>query len=133
MADYIVPSELRYSDNHEWVRDLGGGRYRTGITDYAAQHIGDVTYVELPEIGSEIDKDAVDCTIETVKSSEDIFNHVSGQIVAVNDLLSESPETINSDCYGDGWLYEVKADNDDDFASLMTAEEYERFLAEQEN
>jgi len=133
MANYNVPSELRYSENHEWVHYMGGNRYRTGITDYAAQHIGDVTYVELPEVGSEVDKESVDCTIETVKSSEDIFNQIAGHIAVVNDALQETPEIINSDCYGDGWLYDIKADSDDDFTSLMTAEEYEKFLSEQEN
>jgi glycine cleavage system H protein len=133
MANYNVPSELRYSDNHEWVRDMGGNVFRTGVTDYAAQHIGDVTYVELPEVGSEVDKESVDCTVETVKSSEDVFNQVGGHISAVNESLEDTPEVINSDCYGDGWLYEVKTDNDDDFNSLMSAEEYEKFLSEQED
>lgn len=132
MANYNVPSELRYSDNHEWTKDMGGNRYRAGITDYAAQHIGDVTYVELPDPGSEVDKESVDCTIETVKSSEDIFNQVGGLVVAINDALEDTPEIINSDCYGDGWLYEIKAESDDDFNALMSADEYEKFLSEQE-
>jgi len=133
MANYNVPSELRYSRTHEWVMDLGNKRYRLGITDFAAQHAGDITYVELPETETVIDKDGVDCTIETVKSSEDICNQISGTIVAVNDMLEDSPETVSSDCYGDGWLYEVEAESDEDFNSLMTAEEYEEFLATQED
>ena len=133
MSNYNVPSELRYSRTHEWVMDLGNGRYRLGITDFAAQHAGDITYVELPETETVIDKDGVDCTIETVKSSEDICNQITGTVTAVNDMLEDSPETVSSDCYGDGWLYEVEAENDEDFSSLMTAEEYEEFLATQED
>ena len=133
MSNYTVPSELRYSRTHEWVMDLGNKRYRLGITDFAAQHAGDITYVELPETETVIDKDGVDCTIETVKSSEDICNQITGTVIAVNDMLEDSPETVSSDCYGDGWLYEVEAENDEDFSSLMTAEEYEEFLATQED
>ncbi|MBO4710592.1 glycine cleavage system protein GcvH [bacterium] len=133
MSNYNVPSELRYSRTHEWVMDLGNKRYRLGITDFAAQHAGDITYVELPETETVIDKDGVDCTIETVKSSEDICNQITGTVTAVNDMLEDSPETVSSDCYGDGWLYEVEAENDEDFSSLMTAEEYEEFLATQED
>ena len=133
MSNYNVPSELRYSRTHEWVMDLGNGRYRLGITDFAAQHAGDITYVELPETETVVDKDGVDCTIETVKSSEDICNQITGTVTSVNDMLEDSPETVSSDCYGDGWLYEVEAENDEDFSSLMTAEEYEEFLATQED
>ena len=133
MSNYNVPSEIRYSRTHEWVMDLGNKRYRLGITDFAAQHAGDITYVELPETETVIDKDGVDCTIETVKSSEDICNQITGTVTAVNDMLEDSPETVSSDCYGDGWLYEVEAENDEDFSSLMTAEEYEEFLATQED
>jgi len=133
MANYNVPSELRFSETHEWVKDLGNKRYRIGISDFAAQHAGDITYVELPETDIVIEKDDVDCTIETVKSSEDICNQISGTVVAVNDMLEDSPETVSNDCYGDGWLYEVEAESDEDFNSLMTAEEYEEFLATQED
>ncbi len=133
MSNYNVPSELRYSENHEWVRSLGGNKYRVGLSDYAAQHIGDVTFVELPEVGSEVDKESVECVVETVKSSEDIYNQISGTVSAVNDSLEDNSEVVNSDCYGDGWLYEITADGDEDFNSLMTAEEYEKYLAEMED
>ena len=134
MANYNVPSELRYSETHEWVMDLGNGRYRLGITDYAVQKAGDITYVELPETETVIDKDGNDnCSIETVKSSEAVNNQIAGTVIAVNDMLKDNPSTINEDCYGDGWLYEVEAESDEDFNSLMTAEEYEEFLATQED
>ncbi len=132
MANYNVIGELRYSENHEWVKDLGGNKYRTGITDYAAKNIGDVTFVELPDLDIEVDKEGVDCVIETVKSSEDVFNQISGVVAEVNETLEDNPELVNNDCYGDGWLYDVQAKGDEDFAELMTAEEYEKFLEEQE-
>ena len=133
MANYNVITELRYSENHEWVKDLGGNKYRTGITDYAAKNIGDVTFVELPDVEIEVDREGVDCVIETVKSSEDVFNQIGGVVVEVNETLEDNPELVNNDCYGDGWLYDVQAKSDEDFAELMSAEEYEKFLEEQED
>lgn len=133
MSNYNVPADFRFSETHEWVKDLGNNRYRIGISDFAAQHVGDITFVELPELDTVIDKDGVDCTIETVKSSEDIVNQIGGTVVAANDMLDDNPQMASEDCYGDGWLYEVEAENDEDFNSLMTAEEYEAFLAEQED
>lgn len=129
MASYNVPDDLRYSKSHEWVKDLGKNKYRFGITDYAAKHLGDITYIELPEIDDSIDREESGCVIETVKSSEDVFNHISGSVCARNsDVLSETPEIANTDCYGKGWLYEIQAENADDFKVLMTAEEYEKYL-----
>jgi len=133
MANYNIIAELKYSENHEWVKDLGKNKYRAGTTDYAAKNIGDVTFVELPEVETEVDKEGVDCVIETVKSSEDIFNPIGGIVTNINETLEESPDLVNSDCYGAGWLYDVQAKNDHDFNDLMTAEEYEKFLEEQED
>lgn len=133
MANYNVIGELRYSENHEWVKDLGGNKYRTGVSDYAAKNIGDVTFVELPDVDSEVDKESVDCVVETVKSSEDVFNQIGGVVSEVNETLEDNPELVNTDCYGDGWLYEVKAESNADFNELMTAEDYEKFLEEQDD
>jgi len=133
MANYNVMGDLRYSDNHEWVKDLGGNKYRTGVTDYAAKNIGDVTFVELPEVDAQADKDNVDCVVETVKSSEDVFNQIGGVVAEVNETLDDNPELVNNDCYGDGWLYEVQADSAADFNELMSAEDYEKFLEEQDD
>jgi glycine cleavage system H protein len=131
MANYIVPGDLRYTKTHEWAKDLGGNKYRVGITDYAAKHIGDVTYVELPHIDDELDKDEPGCVIETVKSSEDVYNSIGGTVVLENgDILNENPEIINSDPYGEGWLYEIKAKSADDFKALMSREAYEKLLEE---
>ncbi len=128
---YLVPKDLRYTKTHEWVKNLGNNKYRVGISDYASKHIGDVTYVSLPEVDSTFAKEESICTIETVKSSEDVFNPIAGTVIAENGaVLSDAPETLNSDCYGDGWLYEIKADSDADFKALMDAAAYEKFLAE---
>jgi len=129
MANYNVPAELRYSKTHEWVKSLGNGKYRMGISEYAAKSIGDVTYVELPGAGDSFDKGEAPCVIETVKSSEDVYTAIAGEITAANsDTLDSTPETLNTDCYGKGWLFEIKADSDDDFNALMAADEYKKFL-----
>lgn len=133
MSNYNVPSELRFSKTHEWVKDLGDYRYRVGISDYAAQNAGDITYVELPDKDVVLDKEASECIIETVKSSEEIVNQIEGTVVAVNNVLEDNPELVSSDCYGEGWLYEIQSDSDEDFYSLMNAEDYEKFLAEQDD
>jgi len=126
---YNIPGNLRYAKTHEWVMDMGENKYRIGVSDYAAKHIGDVTYVELPEIESEMDRSDTECVIETVKSSEDVYNHIAGSISVLNeDILNDNPELVNGDCYGDGWLYEVKAESDSDFNDLMSAEDYKKFL-----
>ncbi len=133
MSNYSVPSNLRFSETHEWVEDLGNNKYRIGISDFAAQHVGDITYVELPEINEDVDNESVVCNIETVKSSEDINNQISGTVSAINEMLSENPEIIVADCYGDGWLYEVQSDSYEDFKALMSADEYDKFLDEQDD
>jgi len=133
MSNYSVPSNLRFSETHEWVEDLGNNKYRIGISDFAAQHVGDITYVELPEINEDVDNESVVCNIETVKSSEDINNQISGTVVTINEMLSENPEIVGADCYGDGWLYEVQSDSDEDFKALMSADEYDKFLDEQDD
>ena len=96
------------------------------------KNIGDVTFVELPELESEVDKESVDCVVETVKSSEDVFNQISGIVLEVNVALEDNPEFVNSDSYNDGWLNTVEAKTDADFNELMSAEDYEKFLEEQE-
>jgi len=128
---YVIPKDLRYSKTHEWVKDLGGNRYRIGITDYASKHIGDVTYVGLPATGIELGREESACAIETVKASEEVFNPVAGTVVVENEaVLGDAPETVNNECYDEGWLYEVKAASADDFKALMDAAAYEKFLAE---
>jgi glycine cleavage system H protein len=126
---YNVPEGLSYSKTHEWVKKMSGNRYRVGVTDYAAQHIGDVTYVELPEMDSEIEREDSNCVIETVKSSEDVYNQISGVVAATNeDVLNDNPELVNSDCYEEGWLYEIESADSSEFKGLMTSSQYKQYL-----
>ena len=127
---YNIPGELRYSKTHEWVRDMGDNIYKFGVSEYAAKHIGDVTYIEFPEVDSDMEKDDTECVVETVKSSEDVVNHINGTVVNVNeDILADTPELVNSDCYEDGWLFSIKAEDDSDFKDLMTADQYKEYLS----
>ena len=131
MTNYNIPEELRFSKTHEWVKKIGDDTFKIGISEFAAKSIGDVTYVELPEVDSDVDKEDAVCTIETVKSSEDIFNPIEGTVVAVNENLEDTPEIVNSDSYEEGWLFDVKG-SVADFDELMSAKDYEKFLEEQE-
>ena len=121
------PEELRYSKEHEWV--LIEGRIAiVGITDYAQKELGDIVYVELPEIGEKMVKDDPFAAVESVKAVSDVYAPVSGAVVEVNDALPETPETINEDPYGDGWMIKVEISDMDDLKDLMTAEEYAEYV-----
>ena len=121
-----IPSDLRYIDSHEWVGPAEGGVVTVGITDHAQNALGDVVYVELPALDAEVNAGGEAGVVESVKAASDIFSPVSGTIVEINSALEDSPELVNSDPYGDGWLIKVKADDldslDDD--DLMTSDEY---------
>ena len=102
-----VPDDLRYSLDHEWVR-MNGATARVGITDYAQDALGDVVFVQLPEVGTVVSLGASVGEVESTKSVSDIYAPASGPVVAVNPALADTPETVNSDPYGDGWLYEIE-------------------------
>ncbi len=131
MTNYNIPEDFRFTKTHEWVQKIDDDTFRVGISEFAAKSIGDVTFVELPEVDSDVDKEDAICTIETVKSSEDIFNPIEGTVVAVNEALEDTPEIVNTDSYDEGWLFEIKG-SAEDFEALMSAEEYDKFLEEQE-
>lgn len=126
MAEY--PEELRYTREHEWVRDEGEGRFRVGITDHAQDALGDVVYVELPEIGTQVTAGQPLGVVESTKSVSDVYAPVSGSVVERNGALEEHPELINTSPYGDGWLVVVRAADPPTFAELLTAEEYRAFV-----
>ncbi|MEU1426855.1 glycine cleavage system protein GcvH [Nocardia sp. NPDC056611] len=106
-----VPEDLRYSEEHEWVSKVGPTRVRVGITDYAQSQLGDVVFVQLPAVDSEAPAGESIAEIESTKSVSDIYAPLAGKVVAVNDLLDAEPETVNSDAYGDGWLFELEVDS----------------------
>ncbi len=122
-----IPAELRYTDQHEWARK--DGKYiLVGITDYAQGQLGDVVYVDLPAVGKQFKQHASFGTIEAVKAAADLYSPVSGEIVEVNQKLSEQPEVINKDPYGTGWMVKFKADDENEFAKLMDAEAYQKHV-----
>jgi glycine cleavage system H protein len=119
-----VPGDLRYTPEHEYVRDLGDGVVEIGITDYAQGELGDVVYVELPKVGASFGKHDVFGTIEAVKAVSELFAPVAGEITAVNDKLDQEPALVNSDPYGAGWMIRMRTSNAADRDTLMTADAY---------
>ena len=125
-----IPEGLKYSKEHEWV--LVEGKSATiGITEYAQEELGDIVYVELPEVGEKVVKDDPFGAVESVKAVSDVYAPVSGAVLEVNDVLPDNPETINDDPYGDGWLIRVELSDLDDLKDLMDAEEYAEYVAQQ--
>ena len=118
-----IPSELRYSTDHEWARQAEGV-VRVGITDYAQDALGDVVFVELPKVGTEVAAGATLGEVESTKSVSEIYAPVAGTVVAVNDALASSPELVNSDPYGGGWLCEISTVASTDFDGLLDADAY---------
>lgn len=122
MPDY--PEDLKYSADHEWVRSGNASIVRIGITEYAADQLGDIVFVSLPAVGETVAPGDACGELESTKSVSDVFCPVAGTISAVNELLETSPETINADPYGDGWLFELELDSDADLEDLMDADAY---------
>ena len=123
------PKDLLYSEEHEWLSRLEGGRCRIGITWYAQDELGEVVFVELPEVGQEFSAQDEIGTIESVKAVAEIYTPVAGEVVAVNSQLEEAPEKVNEDPHGEGWLCEIRFSSEDDLAGLMDAEAYAAFAA----
>ena len=122
-----TPNHLRYTKEHEWVEEKGNQRVRFGITDYAQSALGDIVYVQLPEVGEVITSGKVCGEVESTKSVSEIFAPVSGKIVEVNQVLDANPETINTDPYGAGWIAEVEVSNEP--TDLMSSAEYQSITA----
>ena len=118
------PEDLKYTPEHEWVRSGNGSRVRIGVTDYAAEQLGDIVYVSLPEVGDTVGAGDACGELESTKSVSDLFSPVPGVVSAVNEQLASTPETINADPYGDGWLFEVDLDEGADLESLLDADGY---------
>lgn len=132
-TDY--PNDLRYTKEHEWARpEQGGGKVVTiGITKFAVESLGDITQVDLPKEGEELKKDAVFGTVESVKAVSDLFAPVTGKVVKVNDPLGDSPEYVNEDCYDEGWMIQLEMKDPKELDALMTADQYQAYLKEQES
>ena len=123
-----IPSELRYLRSHEWVRLEEDGTVTIGITHHAQEELGDVVFVELPEIGAVLGAGDEAGAVESVKAASEIYAPLTGEIVDVNSTLEESPETVNGDPYNDGWFFKMKLEDDGELADLLDAEAYAEFI-----
>ena len=128
MADYEIPEDLRYSIEDEWVRDEGE-RAVIGVTDYAQEQLGDIVFVELPELGTAVTKGSAFGVIESVKAVSELYAPISGEVVDVNGDLEDHPEVVNEDCYGGGWIIAIASANRAEFDSLLDANAYRRHVA----
>ena len=126
------PEDLKYSTEHEWVRTGNSSTVRVGITDYAAEQLGDIVYVSLPEVGATVAAGDACGELDSTKSVSDVFAPVSGVVSAVNQSLDGAPELLNTDPYGDGWLFEVEVESDNELDDLLDADGYAE-LTEQGN
>ncbi|GHC27243.1 glycine cleavage system protein GcvH [Aidingimonas halophila] len=128
-----IPSNLRYTDSHEWVLDNGDGTATLGITDHAQEALGDVVFVELPEVGRELETGEEFGVIESVKAASDLYSPLTGEVVEINDALEDAPEAINESPYEDGWVAKVQLSDREQLESLLDADAYSRIVeAEQE-
>ena len=132
MADYEIPEELRYTQDDEWVR-REGDEVVIGVTDFAQSQLGDVVFVELPEVGSSTEAGAAFGTIESVKAVSDLFAPITGEVTSVNESLEERPETVNEACYGDGWLVRLRPRDEAELDALLDAEAYRRSVSERDD
>ncbi len=129
MAEYDIPDDLSYSKDDEWARP-GGARVVIGITDYAQKQLGDIVYVELPVVGTLLHQGDVFGVVESVKAVSDLLAPVSGEVVEINSELARRPETVNEDCYGDGWLIALAVDDPAEVDDLLDAAAYARHIDE---
>jgi glycine cleavage system H protein len=124
----MVPSDLRYTKDHEWVR-VDGDEATVGITEYAAGQLGDIVFVELPEAGRSLAQSAAFGVVESVKAVSDLFAPLTGEVSAANDALAGSPELVNSDPYGDGWMIRIRISAADEVDALLDATAYDALIA----
>ena len=128
-----IPGDLKFQKSHEWVRIEDGGRVRVGISDHAQGLLGDLVYVELPKVGDKVEAGAGCAVVESVKAASDVYAPVSGEVIEVNDALADKPETINEDAFGDGWLFAIKLDDQDELDALLGADDYAELIENDEH
>lgn len=126
------PSELYYAKTHEWVRREEDGTVTVGITEHAQDALGDVVYVETPEVGDSIAAGDQAGVVESVKAASDIYAPVTGEVIATNEALEDAPEIVNSDAFNDGWFFKLQPEDMGELGALMSAEEYEQFCDEED-
>ncbi len=126
-----IPTDLRYATTHEWVRPEGVGVFTVGISEHAQDLLGDMVFVDLPDVGDNVSTGDDVAVAESVKAASDVYAPITGEIIAVNEDLEDSPELVNSDPYGDGWLFKIKADDPAEVEDLLDAEGYENSIEEE--
>ena len=127
-----IPGDLKFLKSHEWARVEGDGKVTVGISDHAQGLLGDLVYVELPNVGDRVEAGNASAVVESVKAASDVYSPVSGTILEVNSALADKPETINEDAYGDGWLFVVKSDNADELDALLGPDDYAELIENDE-
>jgi len=127
------PQDRLYSTDHEWVKNNGDGTIIVGITDYAQEMLTDIVFVDLPEIGRKVVKKATVAVVESVKSVSDIYSPVSGEVIDVNTTLEETPELINQDAFGEGWIVKMRLSDESELGMLLSADGYEEMLKEEKS
>ena len=128
LSELSFPEELRYSEDHEYARQVGGEKVRVGISDYAQDQLGDIVFVEMPEVGAVFQKGQVCGTLESVKAVAELYIPMSGEVVAINEALEDSPGLVNESPYSDGWILELTPANAAEWETLMTQEAYLEML-----
>jgi glycine cleavage system H protein len=124
-----IPQELKYSKDHEWVK-IEGNKATIGVTDFAQSQLGDVVFVELPEVGVEVSAGSGFAVIESVKAVSDIYAPLSGKVIAINEVLADAPETVNQDAYGAGWIATLEISDQSQLGELLDSDAYAKLLAE---
>jgi len=127
-----IPTDLKYSQTHEWIEISHDGTASVGITDHAQQLLGDIVFVEAPEVGTEISFEDPCAVVESVKAASDLYAIVSGEVTEINEDLADSPETINTSPYTDGWIFRIKISDEKELEHLMDAAEYAEFVESEE-
>jgi len=125
-----IPGDLKFLKSHEWARVEDNGQVTVGISDHAQGLLGDLVYVELPNVGDDVTVGGAAAVVESVKAASDVYSPVSGKVVAVNAALADKPETINEDAYGEGWIFVVQPDDAGQLNELLTPDEYSEVLDE---
>ncbi|MFV0544199.1 MAG: glycine cleavage system protein GcvH [Marinicella pacifica] len=127
-----VPDNLSYTASHEWLEKIETGRYRVGITEFAQDQLGDIVFVELPEMDESYAQEDECGVVESVKTASDLYAPIGGTIVEINDALEETPELINDSPYDDGWIFVIEVDDESDLDNLLSAEDYRNSIEDEE-
>lgn len=126
-----IPTDLRYAATHEWVRPEGDGVFTVGISEHAQELLGDMVFVDLPDVGDAVSTGDDVAVAESVKAASDVYAPISGEIIEINESLEDAPEQVNNDPYGDGWFFKIKADDPAEVEGLLDAEGYENSIDEE--